>query len=83
MSLPLILTCLWLIAANVAAMLPTKRKHWPAAIALMVVGAPLWVWLVVNDGWLFGGLALLAAASVLRWPLRFLLRRVRAGLRRG
>lgn len=77
-SLPMTLALLWLVTANVIAMFPSpKRKHWPAAYALMGVGAPLLVWLVRTDGWLAGAVFLIAAASILRWPVRFLLRWIR------
>ncbi|MGH1368743.1 MAG: DUF2484 family protein [Maritimibacter sp.] len=82
MSAPLVIMCVWLVAANFAAMLPTQRKHWPAAIVLMVLLVPLLVWVVREDGWIIGVFAALAAASILRWPLRFFMRWLRAGLAR-
>ncbi len=41
MNLAFVLCCVWLIVANVIAMFPSRRKHWPAAYALMSVGLPL------------------------------------------
>ena len=38
MTLSLILACLWAIAANVSAMFPSRRNHWPAAYWLFTVG---------------------------------------------
>ena len=77
-SLPMTLALAWLVTANVIAMFPSpKRKHWPAAYVLMAVGAPLLVWLVREVSWLAGAVFLIAAASVLRWPVRFLLRWLR------
>lgn len=77
MTLSFILGCLWVIAANVIAMLPTKDHHWRAAYILMGVGAPLLVWVIWENGWLIGGLFLLAAASILRWPVIYAYRWLR------
>nr|WP_214649965.1 DUF2484 family protein [Palleronia pontilimi] len=71
----------WLAGANVIAMLPSKRQHWPSAYALMAVGAPLAAWLWLTVGLLAAGLFMLAAASVLRWPVVYAARWVRARLR--
>ncbi len=71
------LACLWLIAANVIAMFPSKDHHWRAAYLLIAIGIPLIGWVTLENGpwW---GLALLAAgASVLRWPVIYLWRWVR------
>ena len=80
MSISLILGCLWVIVANLIAMLPSKDHHWRAAFALMAVGAPLLVWVIWENGWLIGGLFLLAAASILRWPLLYAYRWLRRTL---
>ena len=72
MSTPLILLCLWAVAANVLAMLPSRRNHWPQALALLVTGIPLLGWITMVHGPLIGLVALAAGASVLRWPLLFL-----------
>jgi hypothetical protein len=69
MSTPMILACLWLVVANVAAMLPSRRKHWPAAWVLIALGLPLFVWLWGENGMVMALLFLLTAASVLRWPV--------------
>ena len=74
MSLSLILACLWCVAANVAGMLPSKRKHWPAAWVLIALGLPVLGFVLWENGPLAGAVVLLAAASILRWPLRYLLR---------
>ena len=78
MSLPMILALVWLVTANVIAMFPSpKRQHWPSAYALIAVGLPLLAWRVATDGWVAGAVFFLAAASVLRWPVRYLLRWLR------
>ena len=48
MNLSLIAACLWAIAANVAAMFPSRRKHWPAAIFLIVTGIPILGWVTYD-----------------------------------
>lgn len=74
---PLILAFVWLIAANVVAMIPSRRNHWPQAWALIAVGLPLLAWVVVETGPVVGLLVLAAGASVLRWPVLFAWRWVR------
>ncbi|MEM6324350.1 MAG: DUF2484 family protein [Pseudomonadota bacterium] len=64
----LIAFCIWAVAANFAGMLPSRRRHWPAAYALMVTGLPLLAWVFWTEGWIWGLLCLAAAISVLRWP---------------
>lgn len=82
-SLPMTLALALLVLANVIAMFPSpKRKHWPAAYGLMAVGFPLLVWLIVEDGWLAGAVFVVAGASVLRWPVRYLVRWIRRVVQR-
>ena len=74
-SWPLVLGLSWLVIANVIAMFPSPVKHhWPAAYVLIAVGLPLLVWIGMENGVLIAILFLVAGASVLRWPVRFLLR---------
>ena len=77
MNLSLIAACLWAIAANVSAMFPSRRKHWPAAIVLILFGIPILGWVTYENGPLWGLLALAAGMSVLRWPVVFLWRWLR------
>ncbi len=79
----LVLACLWGIAANVVAILPSRRNHWPQAYALILVGIPILGWVTYQNGAVAGLLVLAAAASVLRWPVRFLGRWVAARFRGG
>ena len=67
--LPLTLGCLWLIVANLIAVLPTRDHHWRAAYALMAAGLPLLIWITATQQALWSAAFLLAAASILRWPL--------------
>ena len=60
MSLSFALGLVWLVAANVIGMFPSKDHHWTNAYRLIAVGGPLWLWLVWQNGpwW---GLAFLVA----------------------
>lgn len=78
MSPALVLACLWFLTANLVAMLPSRDHHWTAAYVLIACGVPLLGWLTLGHGPVAGMLALAAGASVLRWPLIFLARRLRA-----
>lgn len=77
MTLPLTLCLLWLIAANVIGMFPSRDYHWRAAYVMIAIGLPLLVWVTYAGGLLIGALVLAAAASVLRWPVIFALRWLR------
>lgn len=83
MSAPLILSFVWLVVANVAGMLPSKDAHWRVAYGLIALGLPLLGWLVLSDGWVISALVFVAGASVLRWPLRYFMRWLRATLARA
>ncbi len=81
MILPLALCFVWLIAANVIAMFPSRDYHWRAAYGLIAVGVPLLGWATYEAGPIIGLALLAAGASILRWPLVYLWRwlRQRAG----
>lgn len=78
MTLSLIFACLWLVAANVLAMLPSRDNHWARAYALIAFGLPLLLWIYWENGLLIAIGCLLAGMSILRWPVRYLLRWIRA-----
>ena len=77
-SVPVVLAFLWCVLANLVGMLPSKHKHWPSAYVLITFGVPILVWVFVSDGWIFGLVFALAGVSILRWPVRYLLRWLRA-----
>jgi hypothetical protein len=77
MSLPLILAFLWLILANVLAMIPSRDGHRARAVFLIIIGVPLVGWVTWANGPVVGLLVLAAGISVLRWPVLFLLRWVK------
>jgi hypothetical protein len=76
MPTSLILACVWALIACAAGMGP-RRFHIPAAWGLILTGIPLLGFVIYEAGWLWGGVLLLAGASVLRWPLIRLAQRIR------
>ncbi len=83
MTLSLILALLWLVAANVLAMIPSKDNHWMRAYFLIGIGIPLLGFVTLENGPVWGLVVLAAGASVLRWPVIYLSRWVRRGFRRS
>ena len=77
MTAPLIAGLLWLVAANLIGMLPSRDKHWRNAYLLIAVGVPLLGWVTYVDGVVWGVILLVAAGSVLRWPVVYAWRWVR------
>ena len=69
MSLSIILACVWALIANVLAMTPSKDLHWRNAYILIAVGIPLLGFVTWQNGPWVGLLGLVAAMSVLRWPV--------------
>lgn len=82
MSLSLTLACLWALVANVLAMTPSKDNHWRNAYILIAVGIPILGYIVLQHGPWVGLLILVAACSVLRWPMIYLGRWLRGVVRR-
>lgn len=73
MTPSLIAAALWALAANLIAMVPSKRGHWPAAWALIAAGIPIVGWVTLQNGPVVGLVVLAAGVSILRWPVRYLL----------
>ena len=79
-SIPFVLACIWLVVANVLAMIPSKDSHWRRAYILMSVGIPLLIWLFIVNGPWIALIFLAAGMSVLRWPVIYLTRWVKRQL---
>ena len=77
MSWPLVLALVWLVLANLLAILPSNDNHWRRAYVLIAIGIPLLGWLTWENGPWIGLIALAAGASILRWPVRYFGRWVR------
>ena len=74
MSPPLVLGCVWVIAAAIVAMLPMKRQMLPG-MALLLAAPILLVWIGWVHGWLWLALGLFAFLSMFRNPLIYFARR--------
>ena len=74
MTLSLTLAFLWVVIANISAMLPSKDNYWTRAYALIGVGVPLLGYVTYENGPVWGLIFLAAGASMLRWPLIYLAR---------
>lgn len=77
MTLSLFAALGWIVLANVTGMFPSKRHHWPQAYALIAIGLPILAWVFWENGPIAGALVFMAACSILRWPVRYLLRWMR------
>ena len=78
MTPSLICAAVWLVAANVMAMIPSHDNLWQRAYFLIAVGVPLLGWVTYQNGPLIGLLTLAAGMSVLRWPVVYLTRWVKS-----
>lgn len=83
MTNSLILAALWFIATNVVAMFPSRDKHWRFAYVMIAVGIPILGYVTYENGPWVGLAVLVAAMSILRWPLIYLYRWVRGQVVRG
>ncbi|OUS22122.1 hypothetical protein A9Q95_03570 [Rhodobacterales bacterium 59_46_T64] len=83
MSPSLILACLWGVAANVLAMTPSRDHHWRNAYVLIAIGIPILGYVTWQNGPWVGLLVLVAAMSILRWPVIYLGRWMRERMGRG
>lgn len=72
MSTSLILACIWAIAANLAAMIPSRDNHWRRAYVLIACGIPLLGYVTYENGPVAGLIAMAAGISLLRWPVVYL-----------
>ncbi|PTQ71371.1 DUF2484 family protein [Celeribacter persicus] len=77
MTLSLTLACFWAVLANVIAMFPSRRNHWPAAYGLIALGVPLLGYVTYENGPWIGLVVFAAGVSILRWPVVYLGRWVR------
>lgn len=75
--------CLWLVTANVLAMIPSRDNHWTRAYVLIAMGVPILGWITLENGPWIALIFLAAGASVLRWPVIYLTRWVRRHAGRG
>jgi hypothetical protein len=81
MNASILLACLWAIIATLIAVLPSRDHHWRAAYWLIGFGIPILGWVSYQNGPWVGLIVLAAGASILRWPLIYLWRRLRGNRR--
>jgi hypothetical protein len=81
MNASILLACLWAIIATLIAVLPSRDHHWRAAYWLIGFGIPILGWVSYQNGPWVGLIVLAAGASILRWPLIYLWRRMRGNRR--
>lgn len=70
--------CLWVVLAWGLEQALTARQSWPAAYGLMALGAPLLAWLWIGLGPWWAALGLAVMGLVLRWPVRYAGRWIKA-----
>ena len=80
-TLAMVAAFLWLIVANLIAMTPSKDYHWSNAYRLIAVGLPILIWVAWTNGLIWAGVFLIAASSVLRYPVLYLWRWTRRRFR--
>ncbi len=83
MTPSLICAAVWLVAANVMAMIPSRDNLWQRAYFLIALGVPLLGWVTYQNGPLIGIVTLAAGMSVLRWPVVYLTRWVKSLFKGG
>ena len=69
MTPSLVAAGLWVLAANLVALLPPGRGCRTGATLLVLAGVPLLGWLTYQNGPWIGLAALTGGAATLRWPL--------------
>ena len=74
MSLPLILGCLWIVAAAITALMPMRAQTVPG-LALLLAAPVLLAWIGRVHGWLWLAVGLFAFVSMFRKPLLYVARR--------
>ena len=74
MNLSLLLACVWALAANLLAMIPSRDNHWRRAYLLIAVGIPILGYVTYQNGPWWGLTVLAAGMSILRWPVIYLAR---------
>ena len=72
MTVSLVLACLWALAANLLAMMPSRNHHWRRAYLLMALGVLILGFVTWQNGPWIGLMVMAAGMSVLRWPVIYL-----------
>ncbi|MEL6571926.1 MAG: DUF2484 family protein [Pseudomonadota bacterium] len=80
MTLSIAAAALWLVVANVLAMIPSNDNHWRRAYFLIAIGVPLLGWVTYQNGPWIALVILACGMSVLRWPVIYLTRWIKQQL---
>ncbi|MCV2891634.1 DUF2484 family protein [Lentibacter sp. XHP0401] len=83
MTFSLTLVCIWAAVANLFAMLPSRDNYWRGAYVLIAIGIPLLGYVTYENGPWIGLIVLIAAMSMLRWPVVYLMRWIRGARKSG
>lgn len=75
MPLSLILAFIWVVASAITAMLPMRRQYIPA-VTLLILIIPLLIFVGYQNGWWVSLIAVFAAISMFRHPLRYIIRKM-------
>ncbi|SEO34546.1 Protein of unknown function [Salinihabitans flavidus] len=78
MNLSILLALAWLVLVNLRGMLPSRDNHWRFAYGMIGIGLPILAYATWENGLWTGLLILVAAMSLLRWPLIRLGRKLKA-----
>lgn len=81
MTLSLTLALVWLVLANILALIPSRDNHWGRAYLLIALGLPLLGYVTYENGPWVGLLVLAAGGSILRWPVIYVARWLRQLMR--
>jgi hypothetical protein len=73
MPVSLTLTCVWVLAAAIVAMLPMRLQYAPG-LALLILAVPLAILVGIEVGWIWVVAVLFAVVSMYRRPLLALVR---------
>jgi hypothetical protein len=73
MPVSLTLTCVWVLAAAIVAMLPMRLQYAPG-LALLILAVPLAILVGIEVGWIWVVAVLFAVVSMYRRPLLALAR---------
>ncbi len=73
MNNPLVIGCLWVVAATITAMLPMRMQRYPG-LPLLIAAPPLLVWIGYVHGYLWVAIGLFAFVSMFRRPLNYFAR---------
>lgn len=69
MNASLVLALIWMLAANVRAMFPSKDYLWKFAYVMIAIGVPILVYVWWQNGIWIALLFLVAAMWIMRWPV--------------